>query len=159
MFASAGWSWHGPAATVTGPSWGGCLEIVDMQLRTGRYLPPDEVYDGAILFLETSEELPSADYVSRLLMCMGERGLLQRFAAVLWGRPKAWSFEQPNTEAGKAAYTDAQYEAVLDAMAAYHPGVPLVLGVDLGHTEPQQIIPYGGDVTVDSVSRRISVMY
>ena len=76
-----------------------------------------------------------------------------------WGRPKAWSFEQPNTEAGKAAYTDAQYEAVLDPMAAYHPGVPLVLGVDLGHTEPQQIVPYGGDVTVDSVSRRISVMY
>ena len=46
MFTSAGWSWHGPAATVTGPSWGGCLEIVDMQLRTGRFLPPDRSTKG-----------------------------------------------------------------------------------------------------------------
>lgn len=159
MHPSSGWSWHGPAAAVTGPSWGGCLEIVDFHLRTGRYLLPDEHYDGAILFLETSEELPSADYVYRVLMCMGERGLLQRFAAVIWARPKAWSHEHPNVQADKASYTTAQYEAVLAAMAEYHPDVPLVLGIDFGHTEPQQIFPYGGTVTVDGASRQISVTY
>jgi muramoyltetrapeptide carboxypeptidase LdcA involved in peptidoglycan recycling len=159
MFASGGWSWHGPAVSVTGPSWGGCLEIIDFHLRTGRYLLPDDQYDGAILLLETSEELPAADYVYRVLMCMGERKLLQRFAAVVWARPKAWSFEQPNDAAAKTRYTDAQREAVLTAVTEYHPGVPLVFGVDFGHTEPQQVIPFGGQVTVDAVSRQIRVTY
>jgi muramoyltetrapeptide carboxypeptidase LdcA involved in peptidoglycan recycling len=159
MFASQSWSWHGPPVSVTGPSWGGCLEIVDFHLRTGRYLLPDERYDGAILFLETSEELPSAEYVYRVLMCMGERGLLQRFGAVLWGRPKAWSFEQQNDAAGKARYTSAQYEAVRTAMAEYHPDVPLVLGPDIGHTEPQQILPYGGQMTVDGANQQVSAAY
>jgi muramoyltetrapeptide carboxypeptidase LdcA involved in peptidoglycan recycling len=93
MTASEGWSWHGPEATVTGPAWGGSLEIVDFHLRASRYLLPEETYQGAVLFLETSEELPPASYVYRVLMGMGERGLLRRFAALLWGRPKAWSPE------------------------------------------------------------------
>jgi muramoyltetrapeptide carboxypeptidase LdcA involved in peptidoglycan recycling len=66
------WSWHGPAATVTGPAFGGSLEILDFHLRAGRYLLPDDSYDGAVVFLETSEELPPASYVYRVLMCMGE---------------------------------------------------------------------------------------
>jgi muramoyltetrapeptide carboxypeptidase LdcA involved in peptidoglycan recycling len=159
MFPGGDWSWHGPQVTVTGPSWGGCLEIVDFHLRTGRYLLPDEQYEGAILFLETSEELPPADYMYRVLMSMGERGLLQRFGAVIWGRPKAWSFEQPNDPAGKASYTGAQYETVRRAMAEYHPDVPLVLGVDFGHTDPQQIVPFGGQITVDATNREITAVY
>jgi muramoyltetrapeptide carboxypeptidase LdcA involved in peptidoglycan recycling len=159
MFPGGDWSWHGPQVAFTGPSWGGCLEIVDFHLRAGRYLLPDEQYEGAALFLETSEELPPADYVYRVLMSMGERGLLQRFGAVIWGRPKAWSFEQPNDAAGKARYTSAQYETVRAAMAEYHPDVPLVLGVDFGHTDPQQILPFGGEITVDAANRQITAVY
>ncbi len=159
MFASRGWSWHGPPVAVTGPSWGGCLEVVDFHLRTGRYLQPDDEYEGAVLFMETSEELAPADYVYRVLMCMGERRLLQRFGAVIWGRPKAWSFERPNDPDAKASHTSAQYEAVRTAMAEYHPDVPLVLGPDVGHTDPQQIIPFGGQVTVDGENRQVSAVY
>jgi muramoyltetrapeptide carboxypeptidase LdcA involved in peptidoglycan recycling len=159
MFPAEPWSWHGPRARVSGPAWGGNLEIVDFQLRAGRYLLPLERYDGAVLFLETSEEMPSATFVSRVLMCMGERGLLQRFAAVVWSRPKAWSFEQPNDQAAKGRYVTEQREAVLAALAEYHPGVPLLVGVDFGHTDPQFVIPIGGDVTIDSEQERIEVTY
>ncbi|QTD96784.1 hypothetical protein S1361_05440 [Streptomyces cyanogenus] len=38
-------------------------------------------YDGSVLFLETSEELPSAAEVFRILRNMGERGLLEHFPA------------------------------------------------------------------------------
>jgi muramoyltetrapeptide carboxypeptidase LdcA involved in peptidoglycan recycling len=96
MSAASPWSWHGPAGTVSGPAWGGSLEIVDFHLRTGRYLLPDSAYDGAVLFLETSEET-----------------------------------------------TD----------------VPLVVGVDFGHTDPQLVIPSGGTVTVDSAARQIAVTF
>jgi LD-carboxypeptidase C-terminal domain len=108
-FEAGLWSWHGPKTTITGAARGGCLEILDFQLRASRYLLPEAGYEGCILFCETSEELPSADYVYRILMCVGERELLQRFAAIVWGRPKAWfPFEQRNDPAAKARCTDEQ---------------------------------------------------
>ena len=154
------WSWHGPSTTVTGPAWGGCLEIIDFHLRANRYLLSEASYEGAIAFFETSEEMPSAEYVYRVLMCMGERELLQRFAAIVWGRPKAWFlFGRRNDPAAKARYTEEQRRAVLAAVAECHPRVPVVFGVDLGHTEPQSVIPSGGTVTIDSTNQRIEVSY
>jgi muramoyltetrapeptide carboxypeptidase LdcA involved in peptidoglycan recycling len=159
MFVGDEWSWHGPATQVEGPAWGGSLEIVDFHLRTGRYLLPDEAYDGAILFLETSEELPPPSYVYRVLMCMGERGLLQRFSAIIWAHPKAWSFEYPNQPDQKARYIARQRDAVLAAHSEYHPRAPLVFGVEFGRTDPQYIFPSGGEVTVDGEQKRLSVVY
>ncbi|HSK90149.1 MAG TPA: S66 peptidase family protein [Euzebyales bacterium] len=153
------WSWHGPVTTVSGPAWGGCLEIVDFQLRASRYLGEPAGYAGAVLFLETSEEQPSASYVYRVLMCMGERGLLEQFPAVLMGRPKAWSFEAPNDADTKAAYRERQHEAVLRAVQEYNPDAVVVLDVDLGHTDPQVVIPHGGRVVVDAQAQRITVTY
>jgi muramoyltetrapeptide carboxypeptidase LdcA involved in peptidoglycan recycling len=60
---------------------------------------------------------------------------------------------------GKARYTREQHDAVVAAVAEYSPGVPLVFGVDFGHTEPQFVIPSGGTVTVDGASREIYVTY
>lgn len=159
MFPASGWTWHGSERVVSGPSWGGCLEIVDFQLRAGRYLLDPAAYAGAVLFVETSEELPSATYVYRVLMGLGERGMLEQFAAVVVGRPKAWSFDAPNEPHEKQRYVAEQTAAVLRAMGEYNPGVPVVTGLDIGHTDPQQVIPYGGTVTVDSVGRRVVVQY
>ena len=81
MLPGTGWQWYGIEQVVEGRLWGGCLEIVDFNLRVGTHLPDDAAYDGCVLHLETSEELPTAQYVGEVLMCMGERGLLQRFSA------------------------------------------------------------------------------
>ena len=152
-------SWHGREVFVTGPGWGGCLEIVDFHLRAGRHIAEPEVYRGGILFLETSEELPSASYVYRVLMGMGERGMLQMFAAVLWGRPKAWSLEQPSAPDWKTSYVREQQDAVLKAVEEYSPGTPVVFGLDFGHTDPQTTLPSGGEISIDSVRRRIEAVY
>lgn len=156
---AAPWSWHGPRRRVSGPGWGGNLEVVDFQLRTNCHLQPVDAYSGSVLFLETSEELPSATYVYRMLMCMGERGLLQQFPAVLMGRPKAWSLESPNEPTARIAYTSHQHDAVLRAMAEYNPDAVVVLDVDFGHTDPQLVLPHGGEITVDAAARRIRVRY
>ncbi len=159
MMPGTGWRWHGGSEAVSGRLWGGCLEIVDFQLRVGTHLPDDAAYDGGVLYLETSEELPSAEYVARVLMCMGERGLLQRFTGLLMGRPKAWDFAAPHTPAERERYVTAQREAVLAVFAEYSPDVPLVLDVDLGHTDPQLVIPNGGDCRIDPVARTVRVRY
>ncbi|MFD9193152.1 S66 peptidase family protein [Streptomyces phaeochromogenes] len=155
-----GWTWGNADRVVEGRSWGGCLEILAGLLMADREIPRDlSVHDGGVLFLETSEELPSSEEVFRVLRNMGERGLLQRFSALLMGRAKTWSFERPNSPQEGARYAAEQREAVLRAMGAYAPDTTIVLDVDLGHTDPQIVIPYGGVIRVDGPARRITVTY
>lgn len=158
-FPADGWRWRNADRVVTGVTWGGCLEILDWQLAVGRYLQPLPAYDGAVLLVETSEEMPPAVEVYRMLMCMGERGLLQRFAAVLVGRPKAWAFEQPNSPEKKRQYVADQAAAVERALDEYHPGVLAVFGVDFGHTDPQLVLPHGGRVRIEGPAQRIWFTY
>ncbi|AVZ72388.1 LD-carboxypeptidase [Streptomyces lunaelactis] len=155
-----GWSWYGPQHVVDGRSWGGNLEVLSWLLMSDREIQAGlSAYDGCVLFLETSEELPRATEVFRILRNMGERGLLRRFPALLMGRPKTWSFEQPNDRASAERYASEQREAVQRALAEYAPDTMAVFDVDLGHTDPQLVIPYGGSVRVDGPGRRITVTY
>ncbi|MGP3981454.1 S66 family peptidase [Streptomyces sp. KR80] len=155
-----GWLWHGPARVVEGISWGGNLEILSWLLMANREIQPDEsAYEGCVLFLETSEEMPSPGEVFRILRNMGERGLLRRFPALLMGRAKTAGFDRPKEPEEKARYAREQREAVLRALEAYAPETMVVFDVDLGHTDPQQVIPYGGTIRVDGPARRITVTY
>ncbi|MEU2285047.1 S66 peptidase family protein [Streptomyces sp. NPDC013178] len=155
-----GWTWVNPDRVVEGRSWGGCLEILGWLLMADREIPRDlSAFDGGVLILETSEELPSGTEVFRTLRNMGERGLLQRFSALLMGRAKTWSFERPNGPEEAARYATEQREAVLRAMRTYAPDTTIVFDVDFGHTDPQLVIPYGGVVRVDGPARRITVTY
>lgn len=152
---SVGWVWHQPSRVVTAPTWGGSFEIVQWNLAANRWIRPNEDYAGCILLLETSEEMPGAEHVFRMLRNIGERGLLEQFPAILFATPKGSSVEDPREPAERAAYRDAQQAAVLRALATYNPSAMVVFGVDFGHTEPQWILPYGGTMTVDGPARRI----
>lgn len=154
---STGWIWHQPGYAAAGPSWGGNLEILSWLMMAGKEINPPEHYDGAILFFETSEEMPKDVEVYRILRNMGERGLLQRFAAVLVGRAKSWFFTNQDTD--RATYTAAQRAAVLKAFGEYAPETMIVFDVDLGHTDPQVVIPVGGTISIDGPARTITVTY
>ncbi|MDX2677647.1 S66 family peptidase [Streptomyces sp. NY05-11A] len=155
-----GWTWENSDRVVEGRSWGGCLEIVGWLLMADREIARDlSEYDGGVLLLETSEDMPSATEVFHTLRNMGERGLLRRFSALLMGRAKTWSFQQPNSPQEAARYAAEQREAVLRAIRAYAPDTVIVFDVDFGHTDPQLVIPYGGLVRVDGPARRITVTY
>ncbi len=154
------WSWVNADRVAEGRTWGGCLEILGWLLMADREIARDlSEYDGEVLLLETSEDLPSADEVFRTLRSMGERGLLQRFSALLMGRARTWSFQCPNGPEEAARYAIDQREAVLRAMRTYAPETMIVFDVDFGHTDPQLVIPYGGTVRVDGPARRITVTY
>lgn len=154
-----GWSWHGAGRVVSGPTWGGNLEILHWNLAAGRWIGAVDQYAGCVLLLETSEELPSADEVFRMLRNAGERGLLEQFEAVVVAKPKAWSRDGGQSPAERRAFADAQQSAVLQALARYNPDAMVVFGPDFGHTDPQYVLPYGGIMTVDGPSRRITVDY
>lgn len=158
MFPGTGWSWSGPQRVVEGPTWGGNLEILHWLAAADRIAPAAELA-GSVLLIETSEELPSAVEVHRILRNLGERGLLAGFPAVLVGRAKAWDFARPHTPAERREYAAGQRDAVTRVLSAYAPDAVVVFDVDLGHTDPQLVVPYGGTARVDAVARRITVRY
>jgi muramoyltetrapeptide carboxypeptidase LdcA involved in peptidoglycan recycling len=158
-FPSEGWTWHNADRVIEGRTWGGCIEIISWALQVGTYIRPAEAYDGHVLFIESSEEMPPADEVYYTLRSMGERGMLGRFEAVLVGRPKAWEFNRRNTPEQKRAYADGQRAAVLRAVGEYAPHATVVFDLDFGHTDPNLIIPYGGDIRIDGPARSIAVRY
>ncbi|MFD0785254.1 S66 peptidase family protein [Micromonospora azadirachtae] len=158
MFPGEGWRWQGPERVVQGSSWGGNLEILHWLLATDR-VPSAAELAGSVLIMETSEELPSDTEVFRIVRNMGERGLLGAFPAIVVGRPKAWEFDKPHTLEQRIAWGEAQRSAVTRALAAYNPDAVVVFDVDLGHTDPQLIVPYGGEMRIDAGRRRIGVRY
>jgi len=153
------WTWYRPDRVVEGTAWGGNVEILSWLLQVGRWIQDVDAYAGCVLLLETSEEMPSATEVYRTLRNMGERGLLRQFPAILMGRAKAWERSRPRSLEERAMYRADQQAAVLRAVSAYHPDAMVVFDPDIGHTDPQLIIPSGGTVRVDGPARRISVLY
>lgn len=156
---SAGWRWHRPDRVVEGPTWGGNLEVLHWNLAVGRWIRPAEDYAGCILLLETSEEMPSATEVFRMLRNIGERGLLGGFPAVVTGRPKAWNVGRPTGDDERNAYAAEQRDAILRALDRYAPEAMAVFDVDIGHTDPQWVVPYGGTMRIDGPARTIHVRY
>ena len=153
------WTWQAADRVVEGIAWGGNLEIVSWLAMADAEIGPPAAYEGGVLVIETSEEMPGATEVERVLRNLGERGLLRSFAAVLVGRAKAWSFERPLDADAKRAYRRAQRAAIDAAFQAYGEDPLIVFDVDLGHTDPQLVIPIGGLVRVDGSARRITVTY
>lgn len=151
---SEGWVWDG-AQDAVGTTWGGCLESVDEILRHGGTLPTLEEFESVILFTETSEEIPTAEYVRRVYRALGERGILERVRGVLVGRPKAWDFAKQHTAEEKQAYREKQREVILNTVRQYNAGIPVIQNMEIGHTDPQIALPYGGQVRIDSTAQKI----
>jgi muramoyltetrapeptide carboxypeptidase LdcA involved in peptidoglycan recycling len=153
-----GWIWDG-SVNANGITWGGCLESIDEILRHGVAMPSLEDFEGIVLMTETSEEIPTANYVHRVYRALGERGVLERVKAVLVGRPKAWEFDKQNSTEQKADYKRQQRETILETVRKYNATIPIVQNMNFGHTDPQVPMPYGKKVRVDSESKKILVEF
>jgi muramoyltetrapeptide carboxypeptidase LdcA involved in peptidoglycan recycling len=154
-----GWQWYNAERVVTGPTWGGNLEILQWNLAANHWIDDNDSYRDCVLLLETSEEMPSAEEVFRMLRNMGERGLLEQFPAVMFAKPKAWHPQRQLADTERAKFRLDQEEAAMQAFSAYRPDVMVVFGPDFGHTDPQYVLPYGGMMTIDGPSRRIIAHY
>ena len=153
------WDWFGPSRVVRGPTWGGCLEVLQWILTAGRFPADASVLDGGVLLLETSEELPPAREVGRVVRSLGERGILAAVDAVLLARPPVSSFDRRPDRTERARLRAEQRDVVAGLVDRYNPDAVLCVGIPFGHTRPQWILPHGGLVTVDGVERRVLADY
>lgn len=153
------WFWAGPARSVTGRTWGGCIEVLQWILTAGRFPPDAAALDGGVLLIETSEELVAAREFGWILRSLGERGILSAVDAVLVARPPTSNFTSRPSAEKRRTSREEQRETAISLVARYNPDAVVVVGVPFGHTRPQWIVPYGGFMTVDGVERRVLADY
>jgi muramoyltetrapeptide carboxypeptidase LdcA involved in peptidoglycan recycling len=145
-----GWRWLQGAGRVTGPLIGGCLDVMEWLKGTAVW-PELDIWRGAVLFLETSEEAPPAGAVRRWLRSYGAQGILARVAAILVGRPGGHDLPV----AAHAEYDDAVLGVVRGELGLR---TPIIAGMDFGHTDPFFVLPYGVDAEIDCEAQRFSIV-
>jgi len=147
---SAGWRWLQGEAPVEGRLIGGCLDVLDW-LRGTPVWPGPERWDGAVLFLETSEEAPAPLAVTRMLRALAACGALERAAALLFGRPGG-----DVAEAQFDAYDEGLLGVIRDELG--RSDMPIITRMDFGHTEPNTVLPYGLRTRVDPLERSVVLL-
>lgn len=156
MEPNDGWFWDGDN-DAEGILWGGCIESLLAQTASDIYLPESRDLDGTVLFLETAEDIPEHWLVEYLLTGFGERGWLEKFSAIIVGRPKAWEFDKQNPTEIKQEYAKNQRKTIIDTIRYYNKTIPIVQNLDFGHTDPQISLPMGRVMKLDSKNKKISV--
>lgn len=109
--------------------------------------------------METSELVPPADWVKRWVRSLGERGILNAVHGVLVARAPTSNFEHRPEPDERSRRRAAQRDAVLGEVSRYNPEAVVCVGPPFGHTRPQWILPYGGEITLDGSGRTIRANY
>lgn len=143
--------WLQGEGVAEGPLIGGCLEVLDW-LRGTEVFPLRDQWDGTVVFLETSEEAPSPEQVTRMLRALAAAGALDRAAALLFGRPGGADLDP----ADFAAYDSAVLSFVAEELG--RPDMPIVTCMDFGHTDPMMVLPMGVRARVDCAARQFSLL-
>ncbi|MBO1756892.1 S66 peptidase family protein [Allobranchiibius sp. CTAmp26] len=143
------WAWAGPARSVTGRTWGGCIEVLQWILTAGRFPADPAILEGGVLLVETSEELIPAQEFGWIMRSLGERGVLAAVDAIVVARPPTSTFTVQPSLAERKAKREEQRDTALAVVGRYNPDAVVVIGPPFGHTRPQWIVPYGGRMTVD----------
>jgi muramoyltetrapeptide carboxypeptidase LdcA involved in peptidoglycan recycling len=153
-----GWTWEGEIST-EGVTWGGCLESIDELLRHGVEIPTLKEFEEIVLILETCEEVPSPEYVARVIRAFGEKGFLTNIKGVLVGRPDAGSIDSTKNYDWRQQYRVIQQETILKMVRTYNKQCPVVQNLDFGHTHPQICLSLGRKITINSAKRSIAVEF
>ncbi len=147
---SEGWNYLQGEGTRRGHLIGGCLEVLDW-LRGTPVWPDPEVWQDAILFLETSEGAPSPTEVLRFMRTLAAMGILKGLAGILFGRPGG---QVPPEQFGE--YDEAILQVVADEEGLTE--LPIITAMDFGHTDPMLVLPYGVQAEIASDQRRFAIV-
>jgi muramoyltetrapeptide carboxypeptidase len=130
------------AGVAEGEVVGGCLSMVAATLGTP-YAPP---FDGAILFLEDTGE--KAYKIDRMLVQLGQAGVLGRVAAVVFGALRA-----PDG-------SEAEHRLIGECVAeqAARLDCPVLSGIEAGHGSANFTIPFGVRARVDTAARTLGFL-
>lgn len=125
---------------------GGCMEVLEMAKQTSIW-PDDNAWDDAILFLETSEEMPNPDYIKYWLRNYGAQGILNRVKGIIWGKP----YDNKYYEEYKTSIKKVLNEYNLNEL-------PVLYNMNFGHALPMIAIPYGAMAEINCDEKSFSIL-
>lgn len=131
---------------VQGRLFGGHGGLFELN-KTGIILN-DTDFENKIFFFEDIPEICNVDYMKRTFDMLGERGWLNRLNGIIIGKmASAENFE---------LYAQAIREVVSNKYGLYK--LPIMYGLNFGHTSPIFILPYNALAELDVDSLRFSIL-
>lgn len=136
---------------------GGCLNTIYDIFDSGRYpdsvfvcgkygiFPDEKEWKGKILLLETSEEQPSPQLYEKMLRKLKDAGVFNAVSGILCGKPM------------NEKYFDEYNRIIVEV--ADDPTLPIIANINIGHSVPRCIIPFGVDASVDAEKQEIVFHY
>ena len=134
---------------------GGCLESLYDILEGTRYdeeietcrkyglFPTKEEWKDKILFIETCEEKPTPELFRKELSALKKLEIFDVISGIIVGKPQ----DETYYEEYKKIYTEVIGNKEL----------PILYNVNFGHATPRCALPYGAEVLVDAVGKRIVI--
>jgi len=132
--------------TVVGRLLGGCVEVLEMAKGTEVW-PDLETFNSSILFLETSEDMPSPENLLYALRNYAAQGILKRINGMIFGKPY------------HNKYYDEYKEVIIKALKEYSlESLPVLYNLSFGHTSPMIVLPYGALAEIDCTQSTFSIL-
>lgn len=147
--ADDGWHWLQGSGKVQGELFGGCIEVLEMMKATD-FWPGADFWKDKILFLETSEEKPSLHTIDHILRNYGMIGVFEQISGLIFSRARDYSDSEKK-----------ELEKIIVSVVATEfgrPDLPIVTNFDVGHTDPQLVLPLGIKAEIDCTAKRIRLI-
>jgi muramoyltetrapeptide carboxypeptidase LdcA involved in peptidoglycan recycling len=148
LHPNPGWQWLQGSKRAEGRLIGGCLDVFEV-LKGTQWWPAPHIWEGAVFYWETSEEVPDPLRVGWWLRNYGMMGTFDKISAMLVGRPSHFS-----------PYNYEELRKTIKRIVADEfgrPDLPIVTDMDFGHTDPQMVLPNGGRIIVDPTTQTIAL--
>lgn len=131
---------------ISGNLMGGCIEVLEM-IKGTEIWPNLDQWDNTILFLETSEEKPTPDYIEYWLRNYGAIGILNRISGIVFGKP----FEMK--------YYNEYKQSILKIVRDEYQlnDLPILYNLNFGHTAPMFTIPFGAKAIIDCEKKTFTI--
>ena len=131
---------------VSGQLIGGCIDVLEMMKGTSLW-PDIGTFENAVLFFETSEDMPEPALVKYWLRNYGSQHILQKVKGMIWGKPY------------QEKYYD-EYKTVIKTVIGelnLHE-LPIIYNMSFGHNEPMMCLPYGALAEIDCTGQTFSIL-
>ncbi len=144
---SNGWRFIQGKGKISGELLGGCLEVLEFLKDTEYWVSPNG-WNNKIMFIETSEVNTSPENFRWIIRNYAASGILKNIKGLLVGRPYDNLYQQ-------------EYDDILMQIINHEEGLtdlPIVTGMDFGHTCPTFTLPLGIKSEIDSDNKTFSII-
>ena len=135
-----GWHWLQGKDKTQGELFGGCIEVLEM-IKATAFWPSQDFWQDKIFFLETSEEKPSIHFIDHVLRNYGMLGVFDKISGLIFSRARDYSDKEKK-----------ELEEKIVSIVAKEFGKPnlsIIANFDVGHTDPQLVLPLGVKAEID----------